>query len=140
MAPKPGNFAIIEGIQAEMKTNPHLTIFWQNRPTAVSPTGKVIDLGKEFGDARIPRYTAIDEEWYVGACAGECRGDTEPDAVAGPGDQGSPPCEVAEREAVLRACHGCLLCRRGRRSRLPGVAWLIHGLTIRGWAIAVEAG
>lgn len=70
MAVKPGNYAILEGIQAEMKTMKDLTIFWQNRPTAVSPTGKVIDLGKEFGNARIPQYTAIDEEWYIGACAG----------------------------------------------------------------------
>src|SRR4051812_27266650 len=70
MASKPGNFAILEGIQHEMQNSKDMTIFWQNRPTAVSPTGKVIDLGKEFGDVRIPKYTAIDEEWYVGAAAG----------------------------------------------------------------------
>jgi pyruvate dehydrogenase E1 component beta subunit len=67
---KPGQFAILEGIQGEMRRNPNLTLFWQDRPTAVSPMGRIIDLGKEFGDVRIPRYTAIDEEWYVGACAG----------------------------------------------------------------------
>jgi pyruvate/2-oxoglutarate/acetoin dehydrogenase E1 component len=70
MAPKPGNYAILEGIQGEMKAMPHLTMFWQNRPVAVSPQGKIIDLGKEFGNVRIPEYTAIDEEWYVGSCAG----------------------------------------------------------------------
>ena len=70
MAIKPGNYAILEGIQAEMRKNKLLSIWWQNRPTAVSPTGNVIDLFKEFGSARVPEYTAIDEEWYVGACAG----------------------------------------------------------------------
>jgi pyruvate/2-oxoglutarate/acetoin dehydrogenase E1 component len=70
MAPKPGNYAILEGVQSCMKEMKDLTIFWQNRPTGVSPSGKVIDLGKEFGNARIPQYTAIDEEWYVGAAAG----------------------------------------------------------------------
>jgi len=70
MAPKPGNFAILEGIQSEMRTNKFLTMFWQNRPVAVSPMGKVIDLGKEFGSDRIPPATAIDEEWYVGSAVG----------------------------------------------------------------------
>ncbi len=70
MAFKPGNYAILEGIQQEMRTNKLLTMFWQNRPVAVSPLGNVIDLGKEFGNARIPQYTPIDEEWYVGSCAG----------------------------------------------------------------------
>jgi len=70
MATKPGDYAIIEGIQSEMRVNKYLTMFWQNRPTAVSPAGKIIDLGKEFGSIRVPLYTAIDEEWYVGACAG----------------------------------------------------------------------
>jgi pyruvate dehydrogenase E1 component beta subunit len=70
MANKPGNYAILEGIQAEMRSNKLLSIFWQNRPTAVSPMGNVIDLFKEFGPNRVPQYTPIDEEWYVGACAG----------------------------------------------------------------------
>jgi pyruvate dehydrogenase E1 component beta subunit len=70
MAPKPGNFAILEGIQAEMREDRRLSIFNQSSlPVAVSPLGAVIDLNKEFGAVRVPR-TAIDEEWYVGAAAG----------------------------------------------------------------------
>src|SRR5690349_11801833 len=68
---KSGSYAILEGIQSEMRTNKHLTIFFEGTPaTAVSPAGKVIDLNKEFGDARVPKHSAIDEEWFAGACAG----------------------------------------------------------------------
>lgn len=71
MAPKPGNFAVLEAIQFEMQQQPHLTMLYEyQRPTAISPMGKVIDLHKEFGAPRIPDWGPIDEEWFVGGGAG----------------------------------------------------------------------
>jgi pyruvate dehydrogenase E1 component beta subunit len=71
MAPKPGNYAILEGLRGEMLTDPHLTMLYEyQRPTAVSATGQVIDLYKEFGPIRIPDWGPIDEEWFVGGGAG----------------------------------------------------------------------
>lgn len=70
MAVKSGRYAILEAIQAEMRKDPHLTLFNQTDvPTAVSAMGKIIDLRGEFGKIRLPD-TAIDEEWYVGGGAG----------------------------------------------------------------------
>jgi pyruvate dehydrogenase E1 component beta subunit len=71
MAPKPGNYAILEALQQEFRTDPHLTMLYEyQRPTAVSPTGQVIDLFKEFGPVRIPDWGPLDEEWFVGAGMG----------------------------------------------------------------------
>jgi pyruvate dehydrogenase E1 component beta subunit len=71
MAPKPGSYAVLEAIQQAMKQDPHLTLLYEyQRPTAVSPTGQVIDLHAEFGPIRVPDWGPIDEEWFVGACAG----------------------------------------------------------------------
>jgi len=70
MAPKPGQFAVLEGVQQEMQRDPRLSLWWASRPTAVSPFGKVIDLHREFGQDRVAQYTPIDEEWFVGAAAG----------------------------------------------------------------------
>ena len=38
MTSKPGLYAILEGIQSEMRANKNLTMFWQDRPVAVSPS------------------------------------------------------------------------------------------------------
>jgi pyruvate dehydrogenase E1 component beta subunit len=70
MAPKPGYYAVIEGIRQEMQANPLLTIMYQRPEIGISPTGQVIDLAKEFGHPRVPFGTAINEEWYVGGAAG----------------------------------------------------------------------
>jgi len=70
MAVKNGRYAILEAIRFEMRKDPHLTLFNQTDiPTAVSPTGQIIDLRSEFGSVRLPD-TGIDEEWYVGGGAG----------------------------------------------------------------------
>jgi pyruvate dehydrogenase E1 component beta subunit len=45
-------------------------LYEYQRPTAVSATGQVIDLYKEFGPVRIPDWGPIDEEWFVGGAAG----------------------------------------------------------------------
>ncbi len=71
MAPKPGNYAILEALQQEFRNDPHLTMLYEyQRPTAVSPTGQVIDLFKEFGPVRIPDWGPLDEEWFVGGGMG----------------------------------------------------------------------
>jgi acetoin:2,6-dichlorophenolindophenol oxidoreductase subunit beta len=70
MATKAGKYAILEGVRQEMQANPLLTLFYQTPEVAVSPMGQVINLYSEFGEPRIPKGTAIDEEWYVGAAAG----------------------------------------------------------------------
>lgn len=71
MAPKPGNYAVLEAIQHEMRKDPYLTILYEyQRPTAVSPMGTIIDLHTEFGAPRVPDWGPIDEEWFVGGGAG----------------------------------------------------------------------
>lgn len=71
MAPKPSNYAVLEALQHEMRNDPYMTMLYEyQRPVAVSPTGQVIDLFKEFGDLRIPDWGPIDEEWHVGGAAG----------------------------------------------------------------------
>ena len=53
MAPKPGNYAVLEAIQHEMRNDPYMTMLYEyQRPTAISPMGTVIDLHKEFGAPR----------------------------------------------------------------------------------------
>lgn len=71
MAPKPGNYAVLEALQQEFRNDPHLTMLYEyQRPTAVSPTGQVIDLFSEFGPVRIPDWGPLDEEWFVGGAMG----------------------------------------------------------------------
>jgi pyruvate dehydrogenase E1 component beta subunit len=71
MAYKNGNYATLEALQFEMQKDPHLTHLYEyDRPTAVSPMGKVIDLYKEFGFPRTTDWAPIDEEWLMGACLG----------------------------------------------------------------------
>ena len=71
MPVKPGFYSVLEGIQSEMQRDPTLTMLYEyQRPTAISPMGKVIDLYKEFGPVRVPDWGPIDEEWFLGACTG----------------------------------------------------------------------
>jgi pyruvate dehydrogenase E1 component beta subunit len=71
MAIKPGNYAVLEAVRGEMLRDPHLTMLYEyQRPTAVSPSGQVIDLYKEFGPVRIPNWGPLDEEWFVGGAMG----------------------------------------------------------------------
>lgn len=71
MAPKPGNYAVLEAIQHEMRNDPTMTLLYEyQRPTAVSPMGTIIDLHQEFGAPRVPDWGPIDEEWFVGGGAG----------------------------------------------------------------------
>jgi pyruvate dehydrogenase E1 component beta subunit len=71
MAIKNGNYATLEALQFEMRKDPHLTHLYEyDRPTAVSATGKVIDIYKEFGEPRTTDWAPIDEEWFIGAGLG----------------------------------------------------------------------
>lgn len=71
MSIKNGNYAVLEALQFEMQKDPYLTHFYEfQRPTAVSNTGKVIDLYAEFGAPRIPNWGPIDEEWFLGGGLG----------------------------------------------------------------------
>lgn len=71
MAVKPGQYAVLEGIRQEMQRDETLALLYEyQRPTAVSSLGQVIDLHREFGPVRVPDWGPIDEEWFVGACAG----------------------------------------------------------------------
>jgi pyruvate dehydrogenase E1 component beta subunit len=71
MAIKSGGYAVLEAIRSEMLKDPHLTMLYEyQRPTAVSPSGQVIDLYREFGPVRIPDWGPLDEEWFVGAAMG----------------------------------------------------------------------
>lgn len=71
MSKKNSNYAVLEAIQHEMRSDPHMTMLYEyQRPVAASPMGNIIDLYKEFGDLRIPDWGPIDEEWLLGGAAG----------------------------------------------------------------------
>lgn len=72
MAKKSYKYAVLEGVAQEMRANKHLCLFYEYQyPSAVSPTGELLDLGREFGMPRTSgKGWAIDEAWYVGSSAG----------------------------------------------------------------------
>ena len=50
MAKKSYNYAQLEAIALEMRSNPDMVFFYEYQtPTATLPTGQVLDLAKEFG-------------------------------------------------------------------------------------------
>jgi pyruvate/2-oxoglutarate/acetoin dehydrogenase E1 component len=117
MAPKPGNYAVLEAIQQAMKQDPNLTLLYEyNRPTAVSPLGQVIDLYAEFGPVRVPDWGPIDEEWFVGACAGM--------AMSGVKAIACPPSMTTVRafELVFNQV-GKLRHMTGGQANMPMVLW-----------------
>jgi pyruvate dehydrogenase E1 component beta subunit len=62
-------YAILEGIQAEMRRNKLLTLLYEyQKPVAGGEKG-AINLEAEFGRWRA-RFCAIDEQWIVGSCLG----------------------------------------------------------------------
>lgn len=71
MPVKTALYAVLEGIHSEMQRDPTITLLYEyQRPVGISSMGKVIDLYKQFGPVRVPDWGPIDEEWFVGACAG----------------------------------------------------------------------
>src|SRR5438552_8380979 len=72
MAKKSYNYAQLEAVAQEMRTNPDMVYFYEYQtPTATLPTGEVLDLVKEFGDVRTSGVGwPIDEQWIVGAAIG----------------------------------------------------------------------
>jgi len=67
--PKSMNFAILEGIQAEMRRDRHLTLLYEYQRPAARWQDRTIDLEAEFGRVRV-RFCAIDEQWIVGGAMG----------------------------------------------------------------------
>jgi pyruvate dehydrogenase E1 component beta subunit len=62
-------YAVLEGIQAEMRRDKRLTLLYEyQKPIAGGGKG-TINLEAEFGRWRV-RFCAIDEQWIVGACLG----------------------------------------------------------------------
>lgn len=116
MAPKPGRYAVIEGIQQEMQRDSNLSLWWWIRPTAVSPLGKVIDLHREFGQDRVPMYTPIDEEWFVGAAAGAAMSGVP--CIANPGYM----CMARAFDLVFNQI-GKLRHMTGGQASMPFVLW-----------------
>lgn len=72
MAKKSYNYAQLEGLAQEMRSNPDMVFYYEYQvPIATLPTGEVLDLVKEFGEPRTSgRGWAIDEHWIAGAAIG----------------------------------------------------------------------
>ena len=68
MAKKSYNYAQLEAVAQEMRTNADMVFFYEYQtPTATLPTGEVLDLAKEFGSLRTSgRGWPIDEQWIAG--------------------------------------------------------------------------
>jgi pyruvate/2-oxoglutarate/acetoin dehydrogenase E1 component len=67
--PKHMTYAILEGIQGEMRRDKLLTIFYEYQKPVAGWQDRVIDLEAEFGRWRA-RFCAIDEQWIVGGVLG----------------------------------------------------------------------
>ena len=66
---KSATYAILEGIQAEMRRDKLLTLLYEYQRPAAGWQGRRIDLEAEFGPWRA-RFNAIDENWIVGGAMG----------------------------------------------------------------------
>jgi len=67
--PKSMSYAILEGIQGEMKRDKLLTILYEYQSPAAGWEGRTINLEAEFGRWRV-RFSPIDENWIVGGAMG----------------------------------------------------------------------
>jgi len=67
--PKSMSYAILEGIQDEMKRDKLLTILYEYQSPAAGWEGRTINLEAEFGRWRV-RFSPIDENWIVGGAMG----------------------------------------------------------------------
>lgn len=72
MATKSFGYAVLEGIAQEMRADPYLSLCYEYEyPSAVGPTGELLDLGREFPYPRTSlKGFAIDEAWFVGWASG----------------------------------------------------------------------
>ncbi len=67
--PKSMTFAILEGIQSEMRRQKWLTLFYEYQSPNARFGDRAINLEAEFGRLRV-RFCAIDEQWIVGGVMG----------------------------------------------------------------------
>ena len=71
MAKKSYVNAVLEAVTQEMRANPDMVYFYEEKRTSVLPTGGMLDPAKEFGDVRTSgQGWPIDETWIVGSAIG----------------------------------------------------------------------
>jgi len=75
-------YAELEGIQSEMRKDPHMFFFYEyHKPVAATAGKPIINLEKEFGRLRV-NYSGLDEMWYIGAAMGAGMIAREPLAIS----------------------------------------------------------
>lgn len=71
MAKKSYVSAVLEAVSGEMRANPDMVYFYEEKRTSVLASGDVLDPAKEFGNIRTSgQGWPIDETWIVGAATG----------------------------------------------------------------------
>jgi pyruvate dehydrogenase E1 component beta subunit len=122
-------YAQYEGLAQEMRKNPDMVYFFEyGAPTAVLPTGEVIDIVKEFGPLRTsgPGW-AIDEAWITGAAIGVAAAGS-PAVARLPSMAAIFPIEYVYNQA------GKLRSMTGGQASMPFVLWVDGASRRRGSA------
>ena len=64
MAKKSYNYAQLEAVALEMRASPDMVFYYEyQKPVTTSPSGDVLDLVKEFGDAIAIPPGAVQPAW-----------------------------------------------------------------------------
>ena len=122
-------YAQYEGLAQEMRKNKDMVYFFEyGAPTAVLPTGEVIDIVKEFGPLRTsgPGW-AIDEAWIAGAAIGVAAAGS-PAVARLPSMAAIYPIEYVYNQA------GKLRSMTGGQASMPFVLWVDGASRRRGSA------
>ncbi len=122
-------YAQYEGLAQEMRKNTDMVYFFEyGAPTAVLPTGEVIDIVKEFGPLRTsgPGW-AIDEAWIAGAAIGVAAAGS-PAVARIPSMAAIYPIEYVYNQA------GKLRSMTGGQASMPFVLWVDGASRRRGSA------
>jgi pyruvate/2-oxoglutarate/acetoin dehydrogenase E1 component len=122
-------YAQYEGLAQEMRANKDMVYFFEyGAPTAVLPTGDVIDIVKEFGPLRTsgPGW-AIDEAWIAGAAIGVAAAGS-PAVARLPSMAAIYPIEYVYNQA------GKLRSMTGGQASMPFVLWVDGASRRRGSA------
>jgi len=122
-------YAQYEGLAQEMRANKDMVYFFEyGAPTAVLPTGEVLDIVKEFGPLRTsgPGW-AIDEAWIAGAAIGVAAAGS-PAVARLPSMAAIYPIEYVYNQA------GKLRSMTGGQASMPFVLWVDGASRRRGSA------
>ena len=122
-------YAQYEGLAQEMRKHKDMVYFFEyGAPTAVLPTGEVIDIVKEFGPLRTsgPGW-AIDEAWIAGAAIGVAAAGS-PAVARIPSMAAIYPIEYVYNQA------GKLRSMTGGQASMPFVLWVDGASRRRGSA------